>query len=480
MKSYETLIGLEVHIQLNTLTKAFCGDSILFGQDPNTQVSPVSLAHPGTLPVANKAQVEKAVMLGLALGCKINRLSFFDRKHYFYPDLPKAYQITQDAQPICVGGQLELEVDGKSRVIRIHHIHMEEDAGKSIHDKDPDFSFIDLNRAGTPLLELVTEPDLRSGEEVQAFIAELQNIVRFINVSDADMEKGSLRCDCNVSVRPFGADYLTERCEIKNLNSKKFARDAVEYESHRQAEMYKRGETFSRQTLHYDSDTGQTLVLREKEGADDYRYFPDPDIPPVRIRDDQFERIKKAMPKLPAQIKREWMEEYGFSRDYASQLCQSYPVYASFVSVLEKTKDPQSTANVYINQLLPLLNTGEESDMDPTNYEEVCIEYVKMIRDGKISASTASQKLWPLLAENPAASPLQLAEQAGLLLNEDQEYVDLFIESSLLENPSQLEAYRKGKKALFGFFMGDVMKRAGSGTDPQLLKKKLQEKLEKS
>ena len=251
-QAYDTVVGLEVHIQLNTQTKAFCGDALSFGAAPNTHVSAISLAHPGTLPVVNQDQVRKAIQLGLALGCKINTLNFFDRKHYFYPDLPKGYQITQDNEPICIGGSLTIHVNGKTKEVKIHHIHMEEDAGKTIHDQDPSFSLVDLNRAGTPLLELVTEPDLSSAEEVYEFIAELQKLCRYIDVSDADMEKSSMRCDCNVSVKPAGSTILGERCEIKNLNSKRFAREAVIYEAKRQVKLVEAGESISMQTLHYD------------------------------------------------------------------------------------------------------------------------------------------------------------------------------------------------------------------------------------
>ncbi|RMF29385.1 MAG: Asp-tRNA(Asn)/Glu-tRNA(Gln) amidotransferase subunit GatB, partial [Bacteroidetes bacterium] len=264
---YETVVGLEVHVQLHTRSKAFCGDDASFGASPNTQVSPISLGHPGTLPRLNARQVEYAVRLGLALGCEINLRSRFDRKHYFYTDLPKGYQITQDAEPICQGGALPIRTPKGWKPVRIHHIHMEEDAGKSIHDQDPQYSLIDLNRAGVPLLEVVTEPDLRSPEEVEAFMSAMRQLVRWLGISDGNMQEGSLRCDVNVSVRRRGTEALGARCEVKNLNSMRFARKAIEYEVRRQIALLEKGLRVEQTTLHFDPRTGRTSPLRDKEDA---------------------------------------------------------------------------------------------------------------------------------------------------------------------------------------------------------------------
>jgi len=478
--TYDTVIGLEVHIQMNTATKAFCGDANTFGASENSHVSAISLAHPGTLPVANMKHVDKAIQLGLALGCEINQTHFFDRKHYFYPDLPKGYQITQDNRPICIGGKVDFEVEGQQKTVRIHHIHMEEDAGKTVHDQHDRLSLVDLNRAGTPLLELVTEPDLSSGEEVFAFIAELQKLLRYIDVSDADMEKGSMRCDCNVSVKPAGATTLGERCEIKNLNSKRFARDAVSYEAKRQIKMVEQGETFNKQTLHYDPITNKTSILREKEGVADYRYFPDPDLPPIKISDDHLNSIKAAMPELPGQIRKRLVADLGLSKDYADQLTQSQPVYQYYTVLSSEVDDHKAAANLMINQILPSLGSGQ-SDLSTLSVSMAqCVDYLNIVKEGQVTASVARQQLWPAMLKSPEKSPSGLAEELGLIIVQDTDEIAQLVNDVLLANPKQLEQYKKGKKALMGFFIGAAMRKAGGSLDPALLKKELAAALEKA
>ena len=466
MTQYDTVVGLEVHIQMNTKSKAFCGDDITFGVSANTQASAISLALPGTLPVANMAHVSKAIKLGLALGCDISEQHYFDRKHYFYPDLPKGYQITQDAQPICIGGSLDIEVHGQTKTIRIHHIHMEEDAGKTIHDQHERYSLVDLNRAGTPLMELVTEPDLSSGEEVFIFIAELQRLLRFIEVSDADMEKGSLRCDCNVSVKPKGTTVLGERCEIKNLNSKRFARTAVLYESERQIKMIEEGISFKKQTLHFDPDSGRTSVMREKEGVADYRYFPDPDLPPIAITQGQIESIKATLPELPQAIRKKLTSD-GLTKDYADQLTQSRDIYDYFLELRELTSNSKGSANLIINQILPAL---EEEDIRTLSISPtICSAYLQLIADKKVAASVAHQKLWPALLAQPA-EPEKLAEEMGLLLKSDDHALEGIIKEVIAAHPNQVDQYKKGKKALIGFFIGAAMKKTGGSFDPGSVK----------
>lgn len=314
-QEYEVVIGLETHVQLATHSKAFCGDDARFGGEPNTHISTISLGHPGTLPHLNKRQIEFAVRLGLALGCQINLRSTFDRKNYFYADLPKGYQITQDRLPICVGGSLRISTKDGDKEVQIHHIHMEEDAGKSIHDLDPNDSLIDLNRAGVPLLEIVTEPDLRSADEVDAYMTAMRQLVRYLEISDGNMEEGSLRCDCNVSIRRLGDTHLNARCEIKNMNSMRFARRAIEYEVSRQAQIMEAGGKIAQQTLNFDPETGTTSPLRSKEDAHDYRYFPEPDLPPVVILPEYLEAIKMQMPPLPWELLEQFKNEYGLT-DY--------------------------------------------------------------------------------------------------------------------------------------------------------------------
>ena len=310
---YEAVIGLEVHIQLNTESKAFCADRASFSTTPNSQVSIISLAHPGTLPRVNSSQVTSAIKLGLALGCDINQKTYFDRKHYFYADLPKGFQTTQDSMPICVGGLVNFLLDKEIRTCRIHHIHMEEDAGKSLHEDGEDYSLIDLNRAGVPLLELVTEPDLHSADEVFEFIHALRKMVRFLDISDGNMEEGSLRCDCNVSVRRKGESILNPRSEIKNVNSARYAKRAINFEIDRQIKLLQEGKKTIQETREFIPESGITRPLRGKEEAHDYRYFPEPDLPPVIISDEEVSDIKKTIPALPIQCYRNLIENHDLS-----------------------------------------------------------------------------------------------------------------------------------------------------------------------
>lgn len=470
---YDTVVGLEVHIQLNTLTKAFCGDALSFGEEPNTHTSAISLAHPGTLPVINDKQIDKAILLGLALNCRINKLNFFDRKHYFYPDSPKAYQITQDNEPICIGGFLEIEVNGKKKKVQIHHIHMEEDAGKTIHDQDDNYSLVDLNRAGTPLLELVTEPDLHSSEEVHEFISELQKLLRYIDVSDADMEKGSMRCDCNVSVKPQGSTILGERCEIKNLNSKRYAKEAVEYEAKRQIKLIEQGISFTKQTLHYNVEEKKTQSLREKEGAEDYRYFPDPDLAPILLSQEHIDHLRGQMPILPWELKKELIGSYGLIPDHADQLVQEPAMGSYFKNLNEQLKDPKLVSGFMINLLFPTLqNKGisiSEIDIPMRSVEQ----YLRLIKDNKITASIASQRLWPELVNKPQQNPETIAQNMGLIINNDDDFVNELIKTVIAENPGQVDQYKKGKKNVIGFFVGAIMKKSKGAVNPKTIQSKL-------
>ncbi|MEM1123566.1 MAG: Asp-tRNA(Asn)/Glu-tRNA(Gln) amidotransferase subunit GatB, partial [Bacteroidota bacterium] len=358
---YETVIGLEVHVQLGTKSKAFCGDDASFGAPPNTHISTISLGHPGTLPRLNKKQIEYAVKLGLALGCKISPTNYFDRKNYFYADLPKGYQITQDRMPICIGGGIDVETEAGKRHIRMHHIHMEEDAGKSIHDIAPDASFIDLNRAGVPLLEVVTEPDFRSAQEVDVFMNAMRQLVRYLEVSDGNMQEGSLRCDCNVSVRLKGAEKFGERCEIKNMNSMRFARKAIEYERKRQIDLIEAGGKVAQQTLNFDPVTGVTAPLRDKEDAHDYRYFPEPDLPPVVISEEYLATIKSKMPALPWELQQTFIEKYQLSAYNAKLLTEEKGIATFFQALTQHTKNYKAAANLIINKISPWLNEEKQS-----------------------------------------------------------------------------------------------------------------------
>lgn len=473
---YDTVIGLEVHIQMNTASKAFCADENLFGDAANEHVSAISVAHPGTLPVANTKHIEKAIKLGAALGCRINEYNFFDRKHYFYPDLPKGYQITQDNEPICIGGEVTINVNGVEKTIRIHHIHMEEDAGKTIHDVHDSYSLIDLNRAGTPLLELVTEPDLSSGDEVYAFIAELQKLLRFLKVSNADMEKGSMRCDCNVSIKPAGAIELGERCEIKNLNSKRFAKDAVQYETKRQIQMVENGISFGKQTLHYDPETKVTSVLREKEGVADYRYFPDPDMPPIQLEKSFIASIKASLPKLPATIKKELVSQDGLTLDYAEQLSQHPEIYNFYQEACAETKENKGIANLLVNQILPSLDNIDLISNFPIS-PKIAANYISFLNSGKVNKSIANKELWPALINNPAILIEELASKLNLLISTDNDAVDELVSKIVADHPDQVQQFKKGKKALIGFFIGAAMKQAKGAVDANQIKSALMKAL---
>ncbi len=477
---YETVIGLEVHVQLDTQSKAFCRDDARFGSAPNTHISPISLAYPGTLPRLNRQQVALAVRLGLALGCEINRRNAFDRKNYFYPDLPKGYQITQDRQPICIGGSLEIEVAGEKKAVRIHHIHMEEDAGKLVHDTDARFSLVDLNRAGVPLLEIVTEPDLRSPEEVDAFMTNMRQLVRYLDVSDGNMEQGSMRCDCNVSVRRLGATKLGERCEIKNLNSMRYARRAIEFERRRQIDLLESGGRVSQQTLQFDPVSGATSPLRDKEDAHDYRYFPEPDLLPVELSEAFLDATRKGMPPLPRELKSLFMSAtYGLS-EYDAQLLTEDKNTAVFYSALcEHTANKKAAANLVINKLLPwCAETGEEMAAFPVAPQALAA-FIQLIDEDKVSAAIAYQRLLPALIARPDQSPLALAGELQLIQSSDETFLETLADEVLAAFPDKVADYRKGKKGLMGFFMGEMMRRSKGRAEPKkttaLLERKLAE-----
>ncbi len=475
---YEIIIGLEVHVQLNTKTKIFCGDQNSFGELANRHTSSISLAHPGTLPRVNREAINKGIALALALGSEINQENRFDRKHYFYPDLPKAYQITQDRLPICVGGSIDIPSGDTTRTIRFHHTHMEEDAGKSIHDLDPKNSMIDLNRAGTPLLEIVTEPDMRSAQEVHDFIATLQQLVRYIGISDANMEEGSMRCDCNVSVRLKGDTQLNNRCEVKNINSKKFAMQAVAYEAQRQIKLMEQGEHIDQQTLHFDSETGRTSSTRDKEDAHDYRYFPDPDLPPVYITDEEIAQIKEQMPILPQAQKQLYIEQ-DIKAEHAELLIQERATVTFTNELLQAHQDSSAAVNFMINKVLP--TTKEDYHDDLTTFPLTvaqCAAFLKLIDAGKIIHSTAYQQLYPALLADPTADPAALCESMGLSQSNDTDLIDDLIQAVIQENPDEVKKYQKGKKGLIGFFVGKVMKESKGKADPKLIQQKLTEALQ--
>ena len=468
---YETIIGLEIHVQLSTQSKAFCADDAHFGAAPNTHIGTISLAHPGVLPSANKKQIEYAVKLGLALGCTINQRNAFDRKNYFYADLPKGYQITQDKYPICIGGGLTIQTSAGEKYIRLHHIHMEEDAGKSIHDLDDQYSYIDLNRAGVPLLEIVTEPDMRSGEEVEALMMAMRQLVRWLDVSDGNMEEGSMRCDCNISIREKGSSELNTRCEVKNVNSMRYARRAIEFETKRQIGIVESGGKVVQQTLHFEPQTGVTSPLRDKENAHDYRYFPDPDLRPIVLSDAYIAQIKATSPALPQDIKQVMMGEYNLSEYDASILTEDRKIAQSYIALANSPSEynlHKPVANFLINKILPYLHESKtEYAQFPINPSEI-IELLELIESGKVSNSVAYTQLFPaLIAPNRSSTPLALATEMGLIQSADTGFLEGIVNEVIAKYPDKVTEYRKGKKGLLGFFMGEVMKASTGKSEPK-------------
>lgn len=476
-EKYETVIGLEVHVQLSTKSKVFCADSASFGDQPNTNISAVSLAYPGTLPRLNRKAVFFAVRLGLALNSHIEHKNFFDRKNYFYPDLPKGYQITQDHKPVCVGGILPIYVDGQWKSIKIHHIHLEEDAGKSIHDQSDTDSYVDLNRAGVPLLEIVTEPDMRSSAEVEAFMAAIRQLVRYLDISDGNMEEGSLRCDCNISIREKGSGKLNNRCEVKNLNSMKFARRAIEFETQRQIQIVENGEKVAQQTLSFDPLTGTTAPLRSKENAHDYRYFPEPDLPPVLLSHDFVKAEKENLGSLPWEMVAEMTGTHNLPVDDALLLSEEKPLAVYYLNFLKEGVDAKAAANLLIQKIRPYLREQRIEIADfPLDFRQLSA-FVELISSGKVSTTLAYERIFPLLIENPEASPLDLATKLDLIKSDDGEFIESLIVQILEQNPAEVENYKKGKKALIGFFIGEVMKKSGGKADPKTTGALLQKKL---
>lgn len=475
--SYETVIGLEVHIQLATKSKAFCGDDASFGGEPNTHVSAVSLGHPGTLPRLNEQQVALALRLGLALGCRLNRQNYFDRKNYFYADLPKGYQVTQDHRPICVGGVLPIRLGEQWKEVRIHHIHMEEDAGKSMHDQDPRFSFIDLNRAGVPLLEVVTEPDLRSAEEVDAFMTGMRQLVRWLGVSDGNMEEGSMRCDVNVSIRPLGSEKLGQRCEIKNVNSMRYARRAIDYEVGRQIALVESGGRVEQQTLNFDPVSGVTTPLRDKEEAHDYRYFPEPDLPPVVLSETEIAETRAQMPPLPWELYDRLLRVYELPAYDANLLTEERPVAEFFLECSRHSSNPKAVANLMINKIVPYCKEQGIGVADfPVSVAQLAA-FLALIDEGKVSNTAAYQTLFPALVDRPEETPLTLAQSLNLIQTSDTGYLESLVDQVLADNPDKVATYRSGKKGLLGFFMGEVMKQSKGKADPKVTNQLLVRKL---
>src|SRR3984885_10957883 len=475
---YEPVIGLEVHVQLATHTKIFCGCPTSFGAPPNTNVCPVCLGLPGALPVLSRQAVELAIEAGLALNCRVNSRSIFARKNYFYPDLPKGYQISQYDQPVAEHGWVDIEVNGVKKRIGVTRVHMEDDAGKSIHDgfKDSDrYSYIDLNRSGTPLIEIVSEPDMRSSDEAHAYLTELKQVLQYISVSTCDMEKDHLRCDANVSVRLKGAEQFGTKAEVKNLNSFRFLKMAVDQEIERQVGILESGGRVMQETRLFNVDTGETVGMRSKEHPHDYRYFPEPDLPPLRIGDAWLSRIRESMPELPAARRARFMEAYGLRQYDADVLTATRALGDYFELAARSAGDPRAAAHWVMGDLAAALKeAGKDISESPVSAENLG-RLVMLIAQGKISGKLAKE-IFPKMVSTGAPPEAVLASE-GLSQISDEDALVKIIDEVIAANPKQLEQYRSGKTTVMNFFLGQVMKLSRGQADPAAVTKLLKEKL---
>ncbi|MCC5917883.1 MAG: Asp-tRNA(Asn)/Glu-tRNA(Gln) amidotransferase subunit GatB [Cryomorphaceae bacterium] len=467
-EKYEAIIGLEIHVQLKTKTKAYSSDGVSFGGKPNTHVSPISLGHPGTLPFLNRETINSAIKLGLACGCEIRYENQFARKNYFYADLPKGYQITQDKTPICNGGSVLIkDNEGNDKTIRLTRIHMEEDSGKSIHDLDPDYSLIDLNRAGTPLLEIVSEADFRNGVEAYNYLNEMRKLVRYLDISDGNMEEGSLRCDVNVSIRPWGREEFGTKVEVKNLNSFRHVQKAIDFEIQRQYDLIEGGEIVIQQTRSFDPVKGETFLLRVKEDAQEYRYFPEPDLPPVYVDDAHKEKIRTQLPELPKSRLDRYMNELQLSEYDSRILTETKEVAEYFDKLYAKAPSAKSAANFILGYLKAYLNENALEVTDFPISPETAAEVLLMIEQGKISHTIANQKLLPELLKNPEGNPGEIAEKNNWIQLGDEGQLMEWAKAALEAYPEKVEEFRGGKKGLMGLFMGEVMKASRGKADPK-------------
>ena len=476
-EKYEAVIGLEVHAQLLTNSKAYSSDFNEFGASPNSNISAITLGHPGTLPVVNKKTIEYAIKLGLAMNCNIADHQYFARKNYFYPDLPKGYQITQDTTPICTEGFIDVKGEnGDLTRIGITRIHMEEDAGKSIHDVDVYDTLVDLNRAGTPLLEIVTEPDLRTSAEAYQYLTEVRKLVRYLEICDGNMEEGSMRCDANISVRLKGDSKFGTKVEVKNMNSIRNVQKAIEFEIQRQIEVIESGGIIRQETRGFDALNNATIAMRSKEAANDYRYFPEPDLQPLFIDKNQVAQIKSEMPALPKELFDRYINEYKLSPYDASNLTDSKEIALFFEEIIAFNQNYKSVANWIMGDIKSYLNDkGVQIDQFPISAEKIS-NLINLIDEGKISSTVASQKIFPEMLDSDE-SVIDIAERLNLIQVSNEGDISGFIEEVIQSNPSEVDRYKNGEKQLIGFFMGQLMKASKGKADPKVANSLLREKL---
>ena len=472
--NWEVVIGLEVHAQVSSNSKLFSGSATKFGAEPNTQVSLVDSAFPGMLPVINQYCIEQAVKTGLGFNAKINSYSVFDRKNYFYADLPQGYQISQYKNPIVGEGEIILDLPSGTKKIGIERLHLEQDAGKSIHDMDPSNTFVDLNRSGIALMEIVSKPDLRSPEEVNAYIKKLRSIMRYLGTCDGNMQEGSLRADVNVSVRKEGDTNLGTRCEIKNVNSIKFMQMAIDYEAKRQVELLESGKSIDQETRLFDTKKNETRSMRSKEDAHDYRYFPDPDLLPLKLSEDFINKIKKNIPELPDEKKKRFIEKFNLTPYEATILVSDIETSKYFEEVV-KDSDVKLAANWIIGELFALLNEKNlEITQSPISARNLS-KLINLIKDGTISGKIA-KTLFELMLDGDK-DPEILVEEKGLKQKSDPKELENLIDGVIKDNPDKVAEYKSGKVKLFGFFVGQVMKVSNGTANPQLVNEILKKKL---
>ncbi|GIV29351.1 MAG: aspartyl/glutamyl-tRNA(Asn/Gln) amidotransferase subunit B [Bacteroidia bacterium] len=476
---YEPVIGLECHIQLLTNSKMYSSDSTSFGDMPNTHISEITLGYPGTLPKVNKKALEFAVKLGLSVNANITGFNGFARKNYFYPDLPKGYQITQDKTPVCTGGKITFrKKDGTLKEVRLIRIHMEEDAGKNLHDLDPDESLVDFNRAGTPLLEMVSEADIRSGEEAYLYLQTIRKLVRYLEICDGNMEEGSLRCDVNVSVRKKGETKFGTKVEVKNINSFRNVQRAIDYEIQRQIDLLEKGETIISETRSFDAIKGITFSLRTKELANDYRYFPEPDLPPILITQEYIQNIRQTLPPLPDELYAKYTTQYQLSDYDASVITEDKEFALWFNELCQHTSNYKSAANWLTVVIKAYLNETALHISDFKIKPNQIAQIIHLIDNDKISYTAATQKLFPTLLNNPGKDIEELCKELDIFKNTNVSDLQPLIEDVFKKYPEKIAEYKAGKKGLLGLFVGEVMKLSKGKADPKLVNQIVKEKLE--
>jgi len=465
---YEAVIGLEIHAQLLTESKAYSSDSAAYGGSPNTHVSVISLGHPGTLPMHNKSVIQYAVKMGLACNATIREYNYYARKNYFYADLPKGYQITQDKTPICNGGSVQIKMkDGTRKNIGLTRIHMEEDAGKSMHDQDLNDTLVDYNRAGVALIEIVTEPDMRNADEAYAFVSEMRKLVRYLDICDGNMEEGSLRCDANVSVRLKGAPEFGTKVEVKNMNSISNVKRAIEHEIIRQVDLLEDGQTFTSETRSFDAMKGITFSMRSKEEANDYRYFPEPDLPPFIADKAYVAEVRKLMPALPDELFEKYTAQYSLSDYDAQVLTDTKEIAAYYDALVEHTDNFKAAANWVMGAMKSYLNENALEVSEFPLSPAALAQLIALIDAGKVSNSVANQRVFPEMIRQQGKSAQQIAEELNVIQSSDSSFIEEIVKSVIAENQAKVEEYRAGKKGLQGMFMGQIMKKSQGKADPK-------------